>query len=50
MYEKLYHILFSGITDALEQIDDGNAEEAAELLRRAQMDAEHVYVRWPDGE
>ena len=43
-YEKLYHLLFNAITDALEEIENQNYGEAAELLRKAQSDAEEVYI------
>ena len=44
MYRKLYFILFNTITDALQEIEKMNFGTAAELLRKAQMDAEEKYI------
>lgn len=43
-YEKLYHLLFNAVTDALEQMEARNYGEAAETLRAAQEDAEEMYM------
>ena len=43
-YEKLYHLLFNAITDALEEMENQNYGEAADLLRKAQADAEDMYI------
>lgn len=43
-YEKLYHLLFNAVTDALEQLDAHNYGEAAETLKSAQQRAESIYV------
>ena len=40
-YEKLYHILFNAVTDAVEQMPDS---EARELLIRAQQECEDIYI------
>ena len=40
-YQKMYLLLFNAITDALENQNYG---EAAALLRKAQADAEDVYI------
>lgn len=40
-YEKLYHILFNAITDAIEAMSDG---EAKELLIKAQQECEERYI------
>ena len=41
-YEKLYHLLFNAITDALESIDkDG---PACEILKQAQCECEELYI------
>ena len=43
-YEKLYHLLFNAITDALEEMENQNYGEAAALLRKAQLNAEEAYI------
>ena len=43
-YQKMYLLLFNAITDALEEMENQNYGEAAELLREAQTDAEEVYI------
>lgn len=43
-YEKLYHLLFNAITDALEMMGSGNPETARVLLVRAQQNAEELYI------
>ncbi len=43
-YEKLYHLLFNAITDALEQLDAQNYGEAKETLISAQQEAEEIYI------
>ena len=43
-YEKLYHLLFNAITDALRKIETGDAETARFLLVRAQQQAEELYI------
>ena len=43
-YEKLYHLLFNAITDALEQLDAQNYGEAKETLISAQQKAEEIYI------
>ena len=43
-YQKMYLLLFNAITDALEEMENQNLGEAAELLRKAQSDAEDVYI------
>ena len=43
-YQKMYLLLFNAITDALEEMQNLNYGEAAELLRKAQSDAEEVYM------
>ena len=42
-YQKAYHLLFNGITDALEAMEKQNFGQAGELLRRAQQEAEELY-------
>ena len=43
-YEKMYHLLFNAITDALEQIEQQNFGSAKDLLIAAQQEAEEVYM------
>ena len=43
-YEKLYHLLFNDITDALEQMGSQNYGDAKELLVAAQQKAEEIYI------
>ena len=50
MYQKMYTCLFNAITDSLEQLERANYGLAAELLRRAQADAEELCLRQADGE
>lgn len=40
-YEKLYHLLFNAITDALEA---DTREEAERILKDAQCEAEEIYI------
>ena len=43
-YEKLYHLLFNAITDALEQMKSQNFGTAKETLITAQQEAEELYM------
>ena len=43
-YEKLYHLLFNAITDALEQLEKQNYGTAKETLIAAQQEAEEIYI------
>ena len=43
-YEKLYHLLFNSITDALEQMEQQNYGTAKETLITAQQEAEEIYM------
>lgn len=43
-YEKMYHLLFNAITDALEQIEQQNFSSAKDLLIAAQQQAEEIYI------
>ena len=43
-YEKLYHLLFNAITDALEQMEQQNYGTAKETLITAQQKAEEIYM------
>ena len=43
-YEKMYHILFNAITNALRELEAGRAGEAARLLMEAQKETEELYI------
>lgn len=43
-YQKLYTKMFNAATDALEALDAWNIGLAKEFLRRAQQEAEEVYM------
>ena len=43
-YEKMYHLLFNAITDALEQIESQNYGNAKAKLISAQQKAEEIYI------
>ena len=43
-YKKPYFILWHGIDRALEEMEKQNYGNAAELLKRAQTDAEEAYI------
>lgn len=44
MLKRMYLLLFNRITDALEALDRGDAEQARAILIRAQQDAENLYI------
>lgn len=43
-YQKLYHILFNAVTDALENMAEQNFGQAAACLRQAQKTCEELYI------
>ena len=43
-YEKMYHLLFNAIPDALEQMEKQNLGSAKDLLTTAQQKAEEIYM------
>ena len=43
-YEKMYHLLFNAITDALEQMEKQNLGSAKDLLTTAQQQTEEIYM------
>ena len=43
-YEKMYHLLFNAITDALEQMEKQNLGSAKDLLTPVQQKAEEIYM------
>lgn len=44
MYEKMYHILFNAIADAMDQIEAHDVQKALITLERACREAEEVYI------
>ena len=49
-YQKPYHILWSGISDALAAIRAQNFGLAQELLLQAQQKAEDAFIAWDEWE
>ena len=43
-YQRMYLLLFNAVTDALELLERGEAETAAETLRSAQCSCEEIYM------
>lgn len=43
-YERMYHLLFNAITNAVEHLKNGKAETACNVLICAQQEAEEVYI------
>lgn len=43
-FKKLYLLRFNAVTDALRLMKAGRAQEAAEVLRRAQQVCEELYI------
>ena len=43
-YERMYHLLFNAITDALEQMEKQNLGSAKDLLTTAQQKTEEIYM------
>ena len=43
-YQKMYHLLFNAITDALEQMEKQNLGSAKDLLTTAQQKTEEIYM------
>ena len=43
-YEKMYHLLFNAITDALDQMEKQNLGSAKDLLTTAQQKTEEIYM------
>ena len=43
-YEKMYHLLFNAITDALAQIEKQKYGDAKSTLIAAQQKAEEMYI------
>ena len=43
-YEKLYHLMFNRVTDALRELERGRVDTAKGLLISAQQAAEEQYI------
>ena len=43
-YEKMYHLLFNAITDALTQMESQNYGNVKDALISAQQKAEEIYI------
>ena len=43
-YPAMYHILCAAASEAVDLIENGNADRAARLLRRALLEAEECYI------
>ena len=47
-YEKMYHLLFNAITDALTQLESHNYGDVKDALISAQQKAEEIYITAED--
>lgn len=47
-YRKMYYTLFNIITDAIQNIEQQNYDEAKNLLIRAQQDAEELFISFEE--
>ena len=47
-YEKMYHLLFNAITDALTQMEAQNYGDFKDALISAQQKAEEIYITAED--
>ena len=43
-YQKMYTKLFNAITDAIESIQQGKTDTAKEILIKAQIETENIYI------
>ena len=43
-YQKAYYILFNAITDAVDAMDQREINQAAEILKSAQIKTEDMYI------
>ena len=48
-YKKLYLVLWNGITDAIEHIEEKEYFTAKQRLIKAQQDAEDIFINSEDG-
>ena len=44
LYKRLYLLLFNSISDALDELHSGYTENAASILKNAQITAEDIYI------
>ena len=44
MYEKMYHLLFNAISDAMDLMEEQKFEEAFYLLEKASKETEEMYI------
>lgn len=49
-YQKMYTIMFNGVTDALDMLRQERIREARYLLKQAQQQAEEIYIKTSDRE
>ena len=50
MYRKMYTTLFNALTDAIRELEIKNYGRAEEILKKAQCDAEDIYIVWEEQE
>jgi len=43
-YEKMYYLLFNAVTDSLRRMEQMNFGTATEILKKAQIDCEEMYM------
>ena len=48
IYKKLYFKLFNSISDAIQQIKSRNYGKAEDILKKAQIDSEELYISEAD--
>ena len=44
MYKKLYFMMFSRMTDAVNALKEGRSDDALQTLQGAQKEAERIFV------
>ena len=49
-YEKMYHLMFNSITDALKNMEHCDYDHARLILEKAQMAAEEIYISSDNGQ
>ena len=47
-YKKMYLRLFNYVTDALRELEKGETEKAREILKKAQIETEDLYINGED--
>ena len=50
LYKRLYFKLFGTLSDVIELLEAGNAEQAKQRLIETQQDAEELYIENADDE